>query len=109
MGWKVGNGQSIRIGIDPIATLNLDFVLPEDLRIYLEDYGITTLSDAHFWGSGSFDHQYWLTAEHIDLDGDWMEACTLYIEGLSHGGIRLGHCSDSLAWMHNKRSGKVIA
>ena len=56
LGWKVGNGQSIRIGIDPIASLNLDFVLPEDLGIYLEYYGATTLADAHYWGSGSFAH-----------------------------------------------------
>ena len=48
LGWKVGNGQSIRIGVDPIAGLNSNFVLPEDLRIYLEDYDITTLMDAHY-------------------------------------------------------------
>ena len=52
LGWKVGNGHSIRIGVDLIAGLNSDFVLPEDLRSYLEDYGITTLNDAQISNSG---------------------------------------------------------
>ena len=42
----MGNGRSIWIGVDLIAVLNFDFVLPKDLRSYLEDYRITTVNDA---------------------------------------------------------------
>ena len=43
----MGNGKDIKIGVDPIAGLNSDFVLPRDLRAYLEDFGISSLADAH--------------------------------------------------------------
>ena len=44
LGWKVGNNQKIRLGIDPIASMNLSFLLSKDLRGYLADYGITYLA-----------------------------------------------------------------
>ena len=44
LGWKVGNGQKIRLGIDPIAGMNSSYLLSEDLRGYLADYGITNLT-----------------------------------------------------------------
>ena len=43
----MGNGKDIKIGVDHIASLNLDFILLEDLRDYLEDYVISSLVDAH--------------------------------------------------------------
>ena len=46
LGWKTGNGKAIKIGIDPIVGLSSDYILPEDLRLYLEDYGILHLLDA---------------------------------------------------------------
>ena len=106
LGWKVGNGCSIRVGVDSIASLNSDFVLPEDLKCYLEDYGITTLNNSHCLDSG---HQYWLTAIDLDIEGSWKEAWTKYIRGLSHGGIQLNNNLDSLVWLYNKKSGMVTA
>ena len=44
----MGNGKNIKIGVDSIAGLNLDFVLLEDLRAYLEDYGISSLAYAQY-------------------------------------------------------------
>ena len=46
LGWKIGNGKNIKVGIDPIAGVFSEYILPEDLRMYLEDYGILNLSDA---------------------------------------------------------------
>ena len=42
--WQVGNGSAIRLGVDPIIGLGSTFLLPCDLRDYLEDYGICTLA-----------------------------------------------------------------
>ena len=75
--------------------------------MYSENYGISTLADALFWGWGSYSHQYWLTANQLNLDDDWKEALTSYIDGISHAGIGLRHGPDSLAWLHNKKSRKV--
>ena len=41
---KVGNGRKIRLGIVPIAGMNSSYLLSEDLRGYLADYGITYLA-----------------------------------------------------------------
>ena len=70
VGWKAGNGRSICIGVDPIVGINSEFILPEDLRIYLFEYGITTLYDAQFFDSGQ---QHWLLATDLDLDGSLKE------------------------------------
>ena len=47
LSWQVGNGESILLGIDPIAELSAPFTLPEDLRLYLEDLNICTLAQVH--------------------------------------------------------------
>ena len=44
LSWKVGNGEDIRVGIDPIMGTEELVVLPQELRDYLEDYGIVTLA-----------------------------------------------------------------
>ena len=42
--WHVGNGSAIRLGADPVVGLGSSFILPNDMREYLEDYGIVTLA-----------------------------------------------------------------
>ena len=42
--WLVGNGSEVRVGADPIVGLGCSFILSDDLRLYLEDYGICTLN-----------------------------------------------------------------
>ena len=66
--WQVGNGSDIRLGVDPIVGLGNSFILPRDLRLYLEDYGISTLDQAR--NKISFAAKYWFTAEELDLCGD---------------------------------------
>ena len=46
LGCKVGDGRKIRVGVDPIAGLGAPFSLPEELRDYLADYGISYLMQA---------------------------------------------------------------
>ena len=66
-----GGEWKIKIRVDPIAGSNFAYILPEDLRDYLEDYGISSLADAHYNGPNYISHQHWLSAEELDLDGDW--------------------------------------
>ena len=42
--WSMGNGNMIKLGIDPIAGLNISFTLSEDLRANILDYSIGFLS-----------------------------------------------------------------
>ena len=58
------------MGSDPIVGLGSPFTLPQDLRDYLEDYGISTLDQARNYSTGA--QNYWFTTEELDLGGDWM-------------------------------------
>ena len=109
MGWKVGYGNKIRLGIDLIVGLNYSFILSKDLRSYLVDYGICILNNAQNEEGGRDSRSYWLSAEDLELEGIWKEEWTGYINGLSQGGIRLKETQDTLLWMHNTKNGEVTA
>ena len=67
--WQVGNGSDIRLGVDPVIGMSNSFLLPDDLRAYLEDYGINTLAQAR--NKTPFAAGYWFTAEELDFGGEW--------------------------------------
>ena len=66
--WKVGNGSSIRLGVDSIVGMGSSYILPCDLRDYLEDYGICTLAQARNQTSSASG--YWFSADDLDLQGE---------------------------------------
>ena len=70
-GWCVGDGASIKIGVDPIAGLKYHLLLLDDLRAYLYYYGISNLSQARNDGEQSISSSYWLSAEDLELEGSW--------------------------------------
>ena len=105
--WKVGNGRAIRLGLDPIVGQGSSFLLPLDLREYLEDYGISTLDQAR--NLTTFAQNYWFSAADLDLDGDWKTLWENYIVGLEYGRIRISKNFDSLLWSHYQYVGVLTA
>ena len=69
VGWRAGDGDSIILGIDPIARLNTNFILSSELHAYLNDYGIYTLSQARNRGDMSTFSSYWFSAKDLELGG----------------------------------------
>ena len=69
MAWQVGNGESIILGIDSIVGSAAPFTLSEDLRSYLEDLNIYSLSQA--CNPLSNAQHYWYSAEELDLGGSF--------------------------------------
>ena len=67
--WMARNGESIKVGVDPILGMSTGFILPKDLRIYLEDYGIISLAQARNHSIDAMN--YWLSATDLDLGGEW--------------------------------------
>ena len=65
----MGNGHDILLGIDPIIGTLYSSWLPLYIRDYLEDLGISTLSQAHNILPGQ--QHYWYTTEDLNIDGDW--------------------------------------
>ena len=92
--WHVGNGSAICLGVDPVVGMGTSFILPHDLRDYLEDYGICTLAQAR--NQTSFASGYWFLADELDLCGDWKTHWKNCIRGLEYGRIRLSDHRDSL-------------
>ena len=102
-----GNGESIKIGMDPISGMDSSFVLPYDLRIYLEDYGITTLAQARNYSNEA--RNYWLSTVDLDLGGIWYSLWNNYVRGLEYGRIRLKSSPDHLLWTYRNCTGPITA
>ena len=105
--WMVGNGESIKVGVDPISGMGSCYVLPQELRIYLEDYGISSLAQAKNYSNEAMN--YWLTATDLDLGGEWHSLWDDYVRGLEHGRIRLRSSPDHFLWTYRNYSGAITA
>ena len=95
--WKVGNGQEVYVGVDPIVGMDRDYILSFDLRTYLEDYGISTLDQVINQATGG-----WFTAEELDLCDIWSRQWNIYIRGFNFNRIHLRGETDSLLWSFEK-------
>ena len=58
LSWKVGDGLSIKLGIDPVIVMDSHCVLSDNLREYLTDYGLTTLHHIQNMGEGNIRKSY---------------------------------------------------
>ena len=83
------------------------FTLPQDLRDYLEDYGIISLAQARNYSVDAWS--YWLFAADLDLAGEWHLIWNDYVKGLEYGRIRLRTQPDSLLWSYKNYSGYLTA
>ena len=103
----MGDGKDILIGVDPIIGAHTSYILPEELRTFLEDLDIGTLSQAHNILPDA--QHYWYTADELGLEGLLKEVWNAYTEGLVNGGIHLSSLADSLVWDFNKKEGTISA
>ena len=101
--------MNIRLGVDPIPGLNAPFLLSDGLRDYLTDYGITHLTHAQNLDGEAQGPNYWYTAEDLHLAGEWVEKWSDFVQGLSHGGIKIHNTEDTLLWLQNPKNGMVTA
>ena len=82
-------------------------VLPQDLRDYLEDYGIVTLAQARNFTPG--EKCYWFTADDLDMGGEWGILWNKFFIGLEYDRIRLTHQKDSLIWSYDSYASDISA
>ena len=99
--------MDIQLGIDPIIGVQSYTELPFDFRDYLEDLGISTLSQAQNVLLGQ--HSYWYTTDDLNIAGDWKVLWEEFTSNLEGARIRLNSCSDRLVWDYNHVNGSVIA
>ena len=106
LGWRVGNGLNIKVGVEPIAGPNSLHLLSKELRDYLNGLGISFLAQAQNLDVCDSEGPKWYSATDLLLGGDWAAQWCSYVKGLTHGGIRIGNAEDKLLWMYddNKKS-----
>ena len=97
------------MGIDPIVGVSSVYILPADLRAYLEDYSILNLFDALNRGIATSSSDYWISTDELELGGSWKVSWSNYIKGLLHAGIWISPHPNKLVWIFNKSTGKVRA
>ena len=100
-------GESILLGIDPIAGLSAPFTFPYDLRSYLEDLNICTLAQVH--NPCYVDQHYWYSASDLDLGGSYALWWNDFISDLSAAGIRFTDSSDKIVWTYNHKKDYITA
>ena len=105
----MGNGLKIKVGVDPIAGHNSQYILSEELIEYLNDLGITFLAQAQNLDVCGSEGSNWYSASDLYLGGDWVVQWCSYVKGLTHGGIRIGTAEDKLLWMYDNQMGMVTA
>ena len=71
LAWKVGNGLKIKVGVDPIAGYNSQYLLSEELIEYLNDLGISYLAQAQNLDVGGSEGSNWYSAADMYLGGEW--------------------------------------
>ena len=71
LGWKVGNGLKIRLGVDLIDGIDSSYHLREDLRDYLTDYGISNLAQAQNLEGHTNGLNCWYSATYLSLGVVW--------------------------------------
>lgn len=104
---RVGNGASIRIGIDLIAGMEQYSALSMGLIHYLNDYRLHTLDQIRVDWLASYSGKFWMNADEMELGGIWNTEWELYTHSLSALGIRFTSTEDQLVWATNKKNGMV--
>ena len=102
--WQVGCGTEVRVGVDPIVGLGSTYILPYELRTYLEDFGIITLAQAKNQETG-----LWFTAEELDLCDEWSILWSSYTRGLEYNRISINMEADLLLWSTGQYVGSISA
>ena len=104
LSWQVGNGRQIKVGADPMVGMDCSYILSDELRHYLLDYGISTLDQAFNYSTG-----VWFTALELDLCDEWSYQWNLYIKGLRSNRILLKEEPDTLLWTYDTHAGPITA
>lgn len=102
LAWRVGNGETLRIGRDPWVGCSEGFALPPDLLTHLDDGGITSLNQIANMEQSSIWGQSWKSEEVLGLDPIWRNEWKLFLQELRRSNVRLKDRPNSLVWAHSE-------
>jgi len=100
--WKIGNGNSVRIGIDPSTGSGNSHLLLVELIQHLNNRGIKFPGQIGDHQNTTFHTQDWLTNPQWLIPNEWSRIWQDYLQTLIESHIRLQNVEDELIWAHLK-------
>lgn len=73
LAWRVGDGKSIQVGMDPWLGSGINDILPVDLCTFLAEAGFRTLHQIWNPDTNTIWQQGWLPAVHLNLLGEHLD------------------------------------
>jgi hypothetical protein len=101
LAWKVGNGQRVRIGVDPWPGSERGHILPQQLINNLHDKGLFYLDQITDRDITTLWSQAWKRVDQLGLDREHEASWNIFIRALQMGHIWLIDREDELVWKHN--------
>lgn len=106
--WRVGNGCSCLIGVDPVLGLEENYRLSDNLITSLNNRGLVSLNDIYdnhlscISGNGWLESLPWMNRDQVI---EWRS----YIQAIKAAGILVSGSNDKLFWSSNTKEGSVTA
>lgn len=101
--WKIGNGASVRIGIDPWTRSGNSYQLPPDLINYLNNRGIRYIGQLGDHQNSTFLSQAWFSEKNWNIPIEWDRTWQNFLQALTESHVRLNNEDDELIWGHSKK------
>eukprot|EP00253_Pinus_taeda_P031439 PITA_31439 len=96
--WRIRNGYSARIGIDPWSGCGGRHRLPHDLIEFLNSRGIRVIAQIADQEGSDIFHQAWMTAAQLNLPNRWLIPWREFCAALTESHIRIVEGPDELIW-----------
>jgi len=96
--WRIRNGHSARLGIDPWSGCGGRHRLPQELVTYLNHRGIKAIAQIADHENSDIFHQAWITAAQLNLPQRWHITWKEYCSALTESHIRIVEGPDELIW-----------
>ena len=97
MAWDIGNGEQVRVSIDPFVRDNDNYKLPKGIISHLEVLNLSTLNKIIRPSWAILKGGYWFMSKDLGFIGIWAYLWDSYIHTLNVAGIRFISEEDKLA------------
>ena len=96
--WRIRNGNSARIGLDPWSGSGGRHTLPQDLIALLSARNIKVISQIADTTQSDIFHQAWKSAIQLNIPRRWHTVWDEYRDALVEAHIRISEGPDELVW-----------